>query len=252
MFLEQIIQTKKEEVARLQTKEQELTQVTEQHAQRSLKKAFSTFGVLAEVKHASPSKGVIQEDFRPLETAKQYEQGGAKAISVLTDEVYFQGHADILKQVRQHVSLPVLRKDFIIDPLQVWESKQMGADAILLIVAILTPEKLQELARLAHQLGLEVLVEIHQKQEIEAALACEADVIGINNRDLSTFETRLEVTEQLRPLLPAEQVVLAESGIHSPPDANRMRRAGVNGLLIGEYLMRQVDRAQALRELVGE
>lgn len=252
MFLERIIQTKKEEIARLQTKEQELRNVTESASVRSLKEAFSTFGILAEVKHASPSKGVIQKDFRPLETAEQYEQGGAKAISVLTDEIYFQGSADILKQVRQQVSLPVLRKDFIIHPLQVFESRQMGADAILLIVAILTPDKLNELARLAHQLGLEVLVEIHHQQEVEAALACEADVIGINNRDLTTFETRLEVTEQLRPLLPAEQVVLAESGIHSPADADRMRRAGVNGLLIGEYLMRQDDRVQALRELVGE
>jgi indole-3-glycerol phosphate synthase len=251
MFLERIVQTKKEEVACLRKKEQELKQVSEQTPVRSLKKAFSTFGVLAEVKHASPSKGVIQEDFRPLETAEQYEQGGAKAISVLTDETYFQGSSEILTQVRQQASLPVLRKDFIIDPLQVWESKKIGADAILLIVAILTPEKLKELARLAHQLGLEVLVEIHQRQEVEAALACEADVIGINNRDLTTFETRLEVTEQLRPLLPAEQVVLAESGIHSPADAHRMRRAGVNGLLIGEYLMRQDDRVLALRELVG-
>lgn len=251
MFLERIIETKKEEIARLKSKEQELKQKLEITSVRSLKKAFSTFGILAEIKHASPSKGVIQEDFRPLETAEQYEQGGARGISVLTDETYFRGSSDILKQVRQQVSLPVLRKDFIIDPLQVWESKQMGADAILLIVAILTPEKLKELTHLAHQLGLEVLVEIHQKQEVEAALACEADVIGINNRDLTTFETRLEVAEELCPLLPANQVVLAESGIHSPADANRMRSAGVNGLLIGEYLMRQDDRVLALRELVG-
>ena len=153
-----------------------LKQVDTDKPVRSLKEAFSSFGILAEVKHASPSKGIIEKDFRPVETARQYERGGAKAISVLTDETYFRGSVEILRRVRQQVSLPVLRKDFILHPLQVWESKQIGADAILLIVAILSAQELRELSRLAHQLGLEVLVEVHDREEIDAALVAIAEV----------------------------------------------------------------------------
>lgn len=257
MFLKKIVETKRAEVAVLQVQEQtsQKWEVTPSSPQRSLKQsllqASRKFGIIAEVKPASPSKGVILASVDPITIADEYERGGASAISVLTDRTYFQGSRENLISVRAHVQLPVIRKDFIIDPLQVLESKHMGADAILLIVAILEPEQLQRLSRLAHQLNMEVLVEIHNEAEISAALACEADVIGINNRDLSRFETSLETTERLRPLLPKEQVVIAESGIHSPSDALRMKRAGVSGVLVGEYLMRKQDRTLAVQQLIG-
>ncbi|MBA4602554.1 indole-3-glycerol phosphate synthase TrpC [Thermoactinomyces mirandus] len=256
MFLERIAETKRKEVAELVHK------MTPEDWERacafpkglSLKDAILNRGsvsVIAEVKKASPSKGVIVGEVDPVKVAEGYERGGAAAISVLTDATYFHGSADFLVNVKQAIKLPVLRKDFIIDERQVLESKLMGADAILLIVALLNKEQLQQLTETAHRLGLEVLVEIHEKKEIPLALACEADVLGINNRNLHTFATDISNTERLRPLLPKDRPVIGESGVLSLEDARRMQQAGVQGILVGEYLMRQEDPMKAVRELCG-
>jgi indole-3-glycerol phosphate synthase len=254
MFLEKILTQKRLELTQLT---QSYTEESWEQAERMPKGislaehlcADKELGVIAEIKPASPSKGVIRERVDPVPIATAYEEGGANAISVLTDTVFFKGSAANLVKVKERVALPVLRKDFIIDPLQVLESKLIGADAILLIVAALDRKRLQLLSETAHRLGMEVLVEIHDEREIDDALACQADVIGINNRNLETFETDLAVTERLRPLLPTYLPVIGESGIHAPKDAKRMREAGVKGILVGEYLMRQADPARALSGL---
>lgn len=254
MFLEKIVRTKQEEVAELVHK------ITPEDWKRayalpqgqSLKEAMTSgdaVSIIAEVKQASPSKGVITSKIDPVMVAKGYERGGAAAVSVLTDTTYFRGSADFLVNVKQAIKLPVLRKDFIIDKQQVLESKLMGADAILLIVALLNKKQLQQLTATAHRLGLEVLVEIHEKEEIPLALACDADVIGINNRNLHSFVTDVSNTEQLRPLLPKDRPVIGESGVLSLEDAKRLQQAGVQGILVGEYLMRQEDSMRAVREL---
>ncbi|MFC7442121.1 indole-3-glycerol phosphate synthase TrpC [Laceyella putida] len=254
MFLDNILTQKQHELARLV---QSVTDEKWDQAARMLKgislaesiKRERGLAVIAEIKPASPSKGIIREEVDPISFASAYEAGGANAISVLTDVSFFKGSNENLSKVKNQVSLPVLRKDFIIDPIQVLESKLIGADAILLIVAALDEKRLILLSETAHRLGMEVLVEIHDETEIEASLACGADVIGINNRNLETFATNLAVTERVRPKLPSELPVIGESGIHSPTDAKRMADAGVQGILVGEYLMRQADPAQALREL---
>ncbi|MCS1350588.1 indole-3-glycerol phosphate synthase TrpC [Mechercharimyces sp. CAU 1602] len=255
MFLDRIVQTKKEEIALLREQVELRTDVISPSLPPcySLKEALSVRGerpaVIAEVKPASPSKGVIRALVDPVNVATSYEKGGAAAISVLTDRPFFHGSLENLKRVKKAVTLPVLRKDFILDEVQIWESRMSGADAILLIAALLSPARLRALTKYAHQLGLEVLLEIHEESEIEAALAAKADVIGINNRDLSTFVTDLNVTERLRLRLPASVTVIGESGIHSRADFDRMAEAGVDGVLIGEYLMRQADPSRALRQL---
>lgn len=207
--------------------------------------------LIAEVKPASPSRGVIRKQVDPVVMATAYQRGGASAVSVLTDRRFFGGEGAFLQRVKKAVSLPVLRKDFILDPLQVKESRMLGADAILLIAALLDREQLRRLSEAAHRLGLEVLVEIHREEEIERALACEPDVIGINNRDLVTFQTDLGTTERLRPLLPDTIPVIGESGVTSPEDVRRMARAGVDGVLVGEFLMRQENPESAVRALIG-
>lgn len=207
--------------------------------------------LIAEVKPASPSRGIIREQVDPVQWAIAYQRGGASAVSVLTDRRFFGGEGASLQKVKREVSLPVLRKDFILDPLQVKESRMLGADAILLIAAVLDRERLLLLSEAAHSLGMEVLVEIHREEEIERALACEPDMIGINNRDLVTFRTDLGTTERLRPLLPEAIPVIGESGVASAEDVRRMARAGVDGVLVGEYLMRQADPERAVRTLIG-
>jgi len=205
--------------------------------------------VIAEIKKASPSAGLIREDFQPAEIAARYEWGGAACLSVLTDEDYFQGSDRYLAEARAACSLPVLRKDFTIDPWQVHESRVLGADCILLIVAALEPARLQELHGLAREIGLDVLVEVHDEKELEHALACDAGLIGVNNRDLHRFTTDLGTSERLRPLIPKEKIMVAESGIRCPADVERLRRAGVDAYLVGEAFMRVPDPGAALREL---
>ena len=212
-------------------------------------------GVIAEIKKASPSKGLIRADFDPAWIAREYARGGAACLSVLTDEQFFQGHNDYLQQARAACALPVIRKDFLIDPLQVIEARAIGADCVLLIAAALAPARLAELARLAQGLGMDVLVEVHDRAELEAVLALrlpQALLLGINNRNLRTFETRLETTLELLPLIPAGYEVITESGIFTRADVGRMQAAGVRRFLIGESLMRQASPGGALRALLGD
>ncbi|MEJ2346719.1 MAG: indole-3-glycerol phosphate synthase TrpC [Gammaproteobacteria bacterium] len=205
--------------------------------------------VIAEIKKASPSKGVLREDFRPGDIAASYERGGASCLSVLTDADFFQGSPAYLQQARDACSLPVLRKDFIIDPYQVHEARAMGADCVLLIVAALTDGQLSELSDLAGRLGMDVLVEVHDADELHRALRLPLRLIGINNRNLRTFETRLETTLDLLDAIPDDRIVVTESGILSTEDVKRMRDHAVNAFLVGEAFMRAGDPGAALKAL---
>jgi len=208
--------------------------------------------VIAEIKRASPSRGVLREDFDPGAIAQSYEAGGATCMSVLTDKQFFQGALEHLKEARAACNLPVLRKDFMLDPYQIFESRAAGADAILLIAASLDAATMRAFEALAHDLGMAVLVEAHDVAELEAALALRTPLIGINNRDLGTFETRLETTLELAPRVPKDRIVVTESGILSPADVGRMRSAGVNAFLVGEAFMRSPDPGGALRAMFFE
>ncbi len=205
--------------------------------------------IIAEVKKASPSKGVIREDFRPGEIAESYARGGAACLSVLTDEHFFQGHDDYLVEARSRSGLPVIRKDFMIEPYQVYEARAMGADAILLIVAALSDETLLSLATLAESLDLDVLVEVHDADELERALALPCQLIGINNRNLRTFETSLETTISLLDRIPDNRIVVTESGIHSGEDVKLMRQNQVHTFLVGEAFMRAPEPGEELARL---
>jgi len=210
--------------------------------------------VIAEVKRASPSRGLIAAEFDPVTIARRYAENGAAAISVLTESKHFQGSLEYLASVRRALGErrpPLLRKDFIIDPYQVFESRAAGADALLLIAAILDPGQLGELAGLAHTLGMKCLVEVHDEGELAAVLATPAQVIGINNRDLRTFEVSLETTGRLRPLVPADRLVVSESGIKGRADMERLQAWGVNAALVGEALMTAPDVGAKIRELLG-
>jgi indole-3-glycerol phosphate synthase len=208
-------------------------------------------GVIAEVKKASPSKGVLRADFRPDQIAQSYAAGGASCLSVLTDVQFFQGSPDYLKQARAACSLPVIRKDFIVDPYQVYEARAMGADAILLIVAALDHGLMAELEACARELGMDVLVEVHDAGELDAALRLKTQLLGINNRNLRTFEVTLDATIGLLPRIPAERLVVTESGILAPADVKRMRDANVHAFLVGEAFMRAPDPGTELRRLFG-
>ncbi len=205
--------------------------------------------VIAEVKKASPSKGVLREDFKPSEIADSYARHGAACLSVLTDERFFQGSADYLVQARGACALPVLRKDFIIDPYQVYESRAMGADCILLIAACLDDASMAELEALAQALGMAVLVEVHDGAELDRALRLSTPLLGINNRNLRTFEVSLDTTLALLSRIPAERITVTESGIMGRADVQRMRAAGVGAFLVGEAFMRAADPGAALAEL---
>jgi indole-3-glycerol phosphate synthase len=207
--------------------------------------------VIAEVKKASPSKGVIRADFDPVAIARAYAAAGAAAISVLTEERFFAGHGDHLAAVRGAVEVPVLRKDFVFDPYQLAEARAWGADAALLIVAVLADAQLAELRAAGAELGLAMLVEAHTADEVTRAVAAGATLIGINNRDLKTFATSLATAERLRPLLPAGTLAVAESGIETAADVTRLRAAGYDAFLVGEALMRQPDPGAALRALLA-
>lgn len=206
--------------------------------------------IIAELKKASPSRGVIRADFDPIAIATAYAAGGAAAISVLTEERYFQGHLDYLERIRGHVGVPLLRKDFVVDAYQLYEARAYGADAALLIVAILDDGPLRELLFLAEELHLTALVEVHDASELGRALAAGATLIGINNRDLRTFRTTLATTESLMTAVPAGVRIVAESGIEAVADITRLERAGVHAFLIGETLMRAPDPGAKLRELL--
>jgi indole-3-glycerol phosphate synthase len=205
--------------------------------------------VIAEIKKASPSKGVLREDFQPAQIARSYATKGAACLSVLTDRQYFQGSADALRAARAACTLPILRKDFMIDPYQVCEARAMGADCILLIVAALDRGQLSELEDAAIDLGLDVLVEIHDAAELDEALRLKSPLLGINNRNLRTFETRLETTLDLLSRVPADRLVITESGIHTPADVTRMRHADVHAFLVGEAFMRANDPGEELARL---
>jgi indole-3-glycerol phosphate synthase len=205
--------------------------------------------VIAEVKKASPSKGVLREHFVPAEIAVSYERHGAACLSVLTDEQFFQGSARYLREARDACSLPVLRKDFIIDPYQVLEARAMGADCILLIAAALDPARMRDLEAYAHSLGLAVLVEVHDAGELNAALDLNTPLIGVNNRNLRTFEVTLDATFGMLDAIPDERIVVTESGILARADVQRMRAAGVHSFLIGEAFMRAQDPGAELAKL---
>ena len=256
MILDKIIETKKEEVTQLK-KETTETQLKKLIAGlepcRDFRKALtsSDCSIIAEVKCASPSRGRLVDDFNPLRMAQTYEQNGAAAISVLTDEKYFSGHKDYLTQIRQTVKLPLLRKDFIVDPLQIYETRAIGADAILLIVRTLG-ERLADFISLSREVGLSQLVEVHSQEELDLALAAGAEIIGINNRDLDTFVTDIDTSRRLRTRIPADKIVVAESGIRERKDIESLMQAGIHAFLIGEHLVIAPDMGSKLRAFKGE
>lgn len=208
-------------------------------------------GVIAEIKKASPSKGVIRDPFHPGEIAASYARGGASCLSVLTDVQFFQGAADYLREARQACDLPVLRKDFMIDPYQIFEARAWGADCILLIAACLSDAQMKELESVAHDLDMGVLVEVHDAQELERALQLKTRMVGINNRNLRTFHVDLQTTLDLLPHVPSDRLLVTESGILSAPDVARMRQHHIHAFLVGETFMRASDPGQALNDLFG-
>lgn len=257
-ILKTIVQRKWEEIAeRKQTvsldeiQQRALQQVPCRGFVRAIenKIAAGEAAVIAEIKKASPSKGVIREDFIPAEIATSYEKGGAACLSVLTDVDYFQGSDEYLQQARSAVRLPVIRKDFIVDPYQVYEARAIGADCILLIAACLDDTQLTGLNDLALELGLDVLVEVHDRVELERALKLPNRLIGINNRNLHTFEVQLETTFKLLDLIPNDRIVVTESGIHTTDDVAAMRGHNVDAFLVGEAFMREPEPGRRLMEL---
>ncbi|TET52744.1 MAG: indole-3-glycerol phosphate synthase TrpC [Anaerolineales bacterium] len=255
-ILDEIVAWKREEVARAKS-ERPLELVREQAAQaspvRDFEAAMRARGVslVAEVKRASPSKGLLRPDLDPASLAREYESSGASAISVLTDERFFQGHLDHLRDVRQSAELPVLRKDFLLESYQVFEARAAGADAVLLITAALEQGELEDMLRIATDLGMAALVEAHDEREMERALSAGPRIIGVNNRDLRTFVVDLATTERLRSMVPEDVLLIAESGIRTRADVERMVAVGVDAVLVGEALLRSADVGAKVRELVG-
>jgi indole-3-glycerol phosphate synthase len=258
-ILDEILEHKRQEVAaskrRVSTDEMRERAEECRETVRGLRQALGGGvrpRVIAEIKRRSPSKGEIRSDFDPVDCARSYADAGAAAISVLTDEHYFGGRLEFLETIRAAVSVPLLRKDFMIDAYQIDEARVSGADAVLLIVAALPEEQLGRLRQRALSLGLDALVEVHDERELETALAAGADLIGINNRDLRSFETDLAVTERLAPRVPGNALIVAESGIFSHEEIRRLEGVGVHAFLVGESLMREADVGLALRRLRGK
>ncbi|GAX89741.1 indole-3-glycerol phosphate synthase TrpC [Effusibacillus lacus] len=258
MILERIVAVKRQEVALLKEHfdlakaESTIANLPPARGfENSLRSSKDTVALIAEVKKASPSKGVIREDFDPVRIASEYQAAGASAISVLTDEHFFQGHNQYLSRIRQSVQLPLLRKDFIIDERQIYEARLIGADAILLIAGILNLEELRKFRHLAQDLGLDALVEVHDRDELVKALESDARFIGVNNRDLRTFEVDLKTTEALAAELPDDCLLVSESGIFTHEDVQAVKKAGAKAILVGESLMRQPDIPLAIDRLLG-
>ncbi|MBN1363287.1 MAG: indole-3-glycerol phosphate synthase TrpC [Syntrophaceae bacterium] len=255
MILDKIIKTKKEEVAQLKkktTQAQLQKKIAGLEPCRNFQKALKSgvCNIIAEVKCASPSRGRLVNDFDPLKIAKIYEKNGAAAVSVLSDEKYFAGHKNHLTQIRKNIKLPLLRKDFIIDKIQIYETRVIGADAILLIVRALE-KKLADFISFSKELGLSPLVEVHTREELDIALRAGAEIIGINNRNLDTFITNIETSRRLRALIPADKIVVAESGIKERRDIESLIQVGINAFLIGENLVTAPDIGKKLREFKG-
>ncbi|PWY54820.1 indole-3-glycerol phosphate synthase TrpC [Legionella qingyii] len=253
--LQRIAQRKQEEVA-LAKKNKPLSVLAEQPLmeRRDFIAALNSEqnpAIIAEIKRASPSKGLIREDFNVEEIATIYAQHGARCLSVLTDIDFFQGHPDYLALAKTHCNLPVLRKDFILDPYQIYESLALGADCILLIVALLDDVQLTDFYQLAHELELAVLVESHSHEELERALRLPTPLIGINNRSLHTFKTDIQLSIQLKQYIPQDKITITESGINTRTDINLMQSHGINTFLIGESLMRAKDIGKALEQLIN-
>jgi len=259
-ILNRIVEVKRQEVAAAKkrvpleaVREDALSRVLTRDFEGALRRriAAGRSAVIAEIKKASPSKGLLRADFVPADIAQSYAEAGAACLSVLTDRQFFQGSNDYLKQARASCDLPVLRKDFMVDPYQVWESRVVGADCVLLIAACLDDAQLAELEAIAHSLDMAVLVEVHDRAELERALKLKTPLLGINNRDLRTFEVRLETTLSMLELVPPEKLLVTESGILAPADVQRMRDAGVHAFLVGEAFMRAEDPGAALSALFG-
>lgn len=259
MFLDRIVMTKKQEVEQLKESiniaamEKRIAGLPDclgfERALSSGRKR--SMGLIAEVKKASPSKGLIRDDFEPVRLAKAYEQAGTDCISVLTDVQYFQGANDYLTRVREAVQVPLLRKDFTIDPHQIYEARCIGADAILLIAAILTTKQMKEFHTIAKDLGMDVLIEVHDREELERVLELNPTMIGINNRNLKTFVTDLATTEELVKHIPKGVTIVSESGISKPEEIDWLLSAGAHAVLVGEHFMRQPDVSAAVHGLLG-
>ena len=259
-ILTRILAVKAEEVATARQLRSEADLLREAQSRKDVrgfaqaiedKIAAGRAGVIAEIKKASPSKGVLREHFQPAAIAASYAAHGAACLSVLTDVQFFQGSHDHLRQARAACALPVLRKDFVVDPYQIISARAMGADCILLIVAALEPSRLADLEACAFELGMDVLVEVHDAKELEVALDMDTSLLGINNRNLRTFETNLQNTLDLLPRIPAGKRVVTESGIMTPEDVQRMRSNGVHAFLVGEAFMRAPEPGLELARLMG-
>jgi indole-3-glycerol phosphate synthase len=257
--LAEIVATKRQEIAERRVREP-VSALRDLAAAQSPPRGFEAalrrksadgFALIAEIKKASPSKGLIRGDFHPANHAREYAAGGAACLSVLTDAPYFQGHEDYLIAARHAVGLPVLRKDFMVDPWQVLESRAIGADAILIIVAALEDAAMAEIEAAAIEQGMDVLIEVHDSAEMERAARLKSRLIGVNNRDLKTFVTDLAASEELAPRAPPGSLLVGESGIGSHADLLRLERSGMRCFLVGESLMRQADVARATRALLG-